>query len=126
MTRASIMSSNLRVVRSFKEEAEFGRKLTNAERALLEPNPASSTEQATPVEEEAAEKKSAAAVLVDIAMERYNFGCTEEGEAFATPKHGGHIARMLRGGRSSLRAELSSAYRKETGRIAPQQALADA
>ncbi|WP_200329615.1 hypothetical protein [Leucobacter sp. L43] len=75
---------------------------------------------------EEAEKKSAAAILVDLAMERYDFASTPEGEAFAIPRPGGHVVRMLRGGRASLRAELSSTYRKKTGRIAPQQALADA
>ena len=78
------------------------------------------------IEDTESEKKSAAAALVDIALERYEFGCTPEGDAFAIPLPGGHVVRMLRGGRSSLRAELSKDYRKKTGKIAPQQALADA
>lgn len=71
-------------------------------------------------------KRSAAALLVDLALERYRFGVTPEGEAFAVPTAGGHVVRMLRGGRFSLRAELAALYRKVTGRIAAQQALADA
>jgi hypothetical protein len=72
------------------------------------------------------ERKSAAAVLVELAMDRYGFGCTTNGEPFAVPKTGGNIVRMLRGGRSSLRAELAQNYQHQTGLIAGQQALADA
>ncbi len=71
-------------------------------------------------------KKSAAMVLVDLALARYRFGCTPEGEAFGVPLAGGHVVRLLRGSRTSLRAELASLYRKHTGKIAAQQALADA
>lgn len=71
-------------------------------------------------------KKSAAGLLVDLAMERYRFGCSDKGECFAVPAGGGHVVRQLRGGRSSLRAELAKVYRHKTGRTAPQQALADA
>lgn len=71
-------------------------------------------------------KRSAAAVLVDLALERYRFGCTPDGEPFGVPLDGGHVVRLLRGSRTSLRAELASLYRKKTGRIAAQQALADA
>ncbi|MBA8810289.1 ATP-binding protein [Promicromonospora sukumoe] len=72
------------------------------------------------------ERKSAAAVLVELAQDRYGFGCTTDGEPFAVPKTGGNIVRMLRGGRSSLRAELAQNYQRQTGLIAGQQALADA
>ncbi|WP_166845091.1 ATP-binding protein [Isoptericola sp. BMS4] len=71
-------------------------------------------------------KKSAAAVLVDLAMERYDLGCTPDGEAYAIPQTSANVVRMLRGGRSSLRAELAKTYRSRTGAIAGQQALADA
>lgn len=71
-------------------------------------------------------KPSSAAQLVDIALNRFRFGCSGTGECFAVPAAGGHVVRQLRGGRSSLRAELAKAYRHKTGRIAPQQALADA
>ncbi|WP_344401194.1 hypothetical protein, partial [Promicromonospora sukumoe] len=71
-------------------------------------------------------QKTAAAVLVDLALKRYDLGCTPDGDAYAVPRTGGNVVRMLRGGRSSLRAELAKAYRQQTGAIAGQQALADA
>ncbi|WP_129782910.1 ATP-binding protein [Promicromonospora panici] len=74
----------------------------------------------------APEKKTAASVLVDLALQRYDLGCTPDGDAYAVPRTGGNVVRMLRGGRSSLRAELAKAYRQQTGAIAGQQALADA
>lgn len=74
----------------------------------------------------APEKKTAASVLVDLALERYDLGCTPDGDAYAVPRTGGNVVRMLRGGRSSLRGELAKAYRERTGAIAGQQALADA
>lgn len=76
-------------------------------------------------DEDKPEKKSAAAVLVDLAMERYRLGVTLEGEPFGVAE-GGHVIRPLRGGKGSLRAELAAAYRRETGRVAAQQAVADA
>lgn len=69
-------------------------------------------------------KKSAAAILVELAQQRYRFGVTDAGEPFAVTD--GHLVRMLRGGRTSLRAELAKAYRTATGRVPAQQALADA
>jgi hypothetical protein len=45
---------------------------------------------------------------------------------FAVPQAGANVVRMLRGGRSSLRAELAKIYQRRTGAIAGQQALADA
>lgn len=68
---------------------------------------------------------SAAAALVDLAMKRYRLGVTPEGEAFGV-RNGCHVIRQLRGGRGSLRAELSKLYRRMTGKVAAQQALADA
>jgi hypothetical protein len=70
-------------------------------------------------------KPSAASQLVELALERYEFGRTEEGQQYAV-KPGGHVVRMLRGGKNSLRAEMSTAYFKKYGKAAPQQALADA
>lgn len=71
-------------------------------------------------------KRSVAAVLVDLALERYTFGCSPDGEAFAVSLPDGHVVRMLKGGQVSLRSELASAYRRSTGKVAGQQALADA
>lgn len=77
---------------------------------------------------------SASATLVRLALEAYRLGCTETGEPFAVPRapsssgrnRSTHVARLLRGGRRSFRAELSAAYRRVTGNPAPQQALTDA
>jgi hypothetical protein len=71
------------------------------------------------------EKKSASTLLVELALDRYQFGCTEDGQPFAI-RPGGHVVRMLRGGQKSLRAELSQAYYWRHRKAAPQQALADA
>jgi hypothetical protein len=71
------------------------------------------------------DKKSASTLLVELALERYRFGCTEDGQPFAV-KPGGHVVRMLRGAKNSLRAELSQAYYWRHHKAAPQQALADA
>src|SRR5215211_6653947 len=70
-------------------------------------------------------KKSASTLLVELALKRYGFACTKDGQPFAV-KPGGHVVRMLRGGKNSLRAELSQAYYRLHGKAAPQQALADA
>jgi hypothetical protein len=71
-------------------------------------------------------KKSAATVLVDLAVELYEFGCSSEGEPYAVPRSGPKVIAMLRGGRSSLRAQLARRYFARTRKAAPQQALADA
>jgi hypothetical protein len=71
-------------------------------------------------------RKSTADRLVDLAVERYEFGCTEDREPYALDANAGHVVRMLRGGKLSMRAELASLYRKKFGKVAPQQALADA
>jgi hypothetical protein len=69
--------------------------------------------------------KSASTLLVELALDRYEFGCTEDGKPFAV-RPGGHVVRMLRGGKNSLRAELSQAYYWRYRKAPPQQALADA
>jgi hypothetical protein len=75
--------------------------------------------------EASSEKKSISTLLVELALNRYVFGCTEDGQPFAV-KPGGHVVRMLRGGKTSLRAELSKAYYRLHRKTAPQQALANA
>lgn len=72
------------------------------------------------------ERKSAATQLVGIATELYDFGVSDAGETFAVPKAGPRVLFMLRGGKSSLRAQLSREFFTRTGKAAPQQALADA
>jgi hypothetical protein len=70
-------------------------------------------------------KLSAASQLVEMALDRYHFGVTEDGQPYAV-KPGRHVVRMLRGGKNSLRAELSQAFYQKYKKAAPQQALADA
>jgi hypothetical protein len=71
------------------------------------------------------DKKSAATLLVELALDQYQFGCTEDGKPFAI-RPGQNVVRMLRGGKNSLRAELSQAYYWRYRKAPPQQALADA
>ncbi len=71
-------------------------------------------------------KARAADQLVELANARYHFGRATTGEPFAVPRFGPYIARMLRGGGQSLRAELAAAYTAELGRVPAASALADA
>lgn len=77
-------------------------------------------------EDDKPQRKSAATMLVSLALDRYRLGVSTDDEPFAVPTRGPRVVRLLRGGRGSLRAELASAYFADTGRAAPQQALADA
>lgn len=85
----------------------------------------SEPETAKPAPEEEP-RKSAATALVELALESYRMAVSIDGEAVAVPLVGPQTVRSLRGGRMGLRAELARAYRRSTGRVAPQQALADA
>ncbi len=76
--------------------------------------------------EERAPKKSQATLLVELACARYHLGLSEEGEPFAVDRNGPNVALMLRGGRSSLRANLAKTYMRNTGKAASAGALADA
>jgi hypothetical protein len=71
-------------------------------------------------------KTSAATRLVQMAQERFTLGVTTTGEAYAVPAGGPNVARVLRGGRRSLRAELARIHYEETRTAANAQALADA
>jgi energy-coupling factor transporter ATP-binding protein EcfA2 len=73
-----------------------------------------------------AAKDSTSTVLVGLALERYRLGLSADDEAFAVALDGPRIVRPLRGGKGSLRAELADAYYAQTGKVAAQQALADA
>jgi hypothetical protein len=77
-------------------------------------------------EEKDSKPPSVATQLVDIAERMYTFGISDVGETYAISRSGPRVVLLLRGGRQSLRAELSREYRKATGKVAPQQALADA
>lgn len=68
---------------------------------------------------------SVADQLRDLAAERYTFGCSAEGDLYALPIDGPPVARMLRGGRRSMRAELAAAYAERVGKAPSATALAD-
>ncbi len=69
---------------------------------------------------------SAATLLVQLAQSKYQLGISTDGEPFGVPTSGARIVRLLRAGKTGLRAELAREYRQVTGKVAPQQALADA
>jgi hypothetical protein len=71
-------------------------------------------------------KKSAATILVEIAEELYEFGISDSDETYAVPRSGPKVVLMLRGGKTSLRGQLARLYRQRKGKVAGQQALADA
>ncbi len=68
---------------------------------------------------------SQAEVLAGMARRSYSFHTTPDGEPFALPLGGPRVARLLRGGRAGLRAELSAAYLTEYRRPPSSNALAD-
>jgi hypothetical protein len=72
--------------------------------------------------------ESTATELVSIAAARYELGTSTMGEPFAVarPGHGPYLARMLRGGQASLRAELAAVYADTHQRAPSSSALADA
>lgn len=69
---------------------------------------------------------SASQVLVAMALDHYALGVSDTEEPFAVRQDAPHLALLLRGGRTGLRAELASRYFDSEGRAAPAQALADA
>ncbi|MFD9691316.1 ATP-binding protein [Kitasatospora sp. NPDC059088] len=73
-------------------------------------------------------QESQADQLIRMAAQRYEFGNSEDGDLFAVPRdgYGPRIARLLRGGRISLRAELARLYFEAQGKAASSSALADA
>ena len=71
-------------------------------------------------------RPSQATQLVEMARTKYTFAGDETGAPFAVARHGPNVARMLRGGRDSLRAELAHLYAAEHGRVPSASALTDA
>lgn len=69
---------------------------------------------------------SQATDLVALAEDRYEVGCSDSGEPFAVPIEGPYVARPLRGGQQSLRAELAYAFIAEHDKAPSSSALADA
>ncbi|MBF6606511.1 MAG: hypothetical protein IVW53_13135 [Chloroflexi bacterium] len=71
-------------------------------------------------------KRSAADLIVELAMDRYDLARAEDGEPFAVERAGPNVARMFRGGRASLRATLAAIFADQFGKVPPAQALVDA
>lgn len=71
------------------------------------------------------QKTSAADLLLNAALEEYRVGRSTTGEPYAVPINGPYVARRLRGGRDSLRAELAANYARANRKAAPAQAIAD-
>ncbi len=72
------------------------------------------------------EKDSQALLLVRLAIDHYQLGRAEDDEPFATPIAGPKIVRLMRGGRSSLRADLGRRFYADHGKVPSSSALADA
>lgn len=79
-----------------------------------------------PGDDEPAEKATQSQRLVALAVGRYRFAMTTSGEPFAVARDGANLARMLRGGGDSLRAELARAHYQAHGKPPTASALADA
>jgi len=77
-------------------------------------------------ESDGKKKRSQASELVDLAVEMFRIGVASSGEPFAVPRDGPLVARMLRGGRDSLRAHLAAMYAASHDRAPSASALADA
>jgi len=76
---------------------------------------------------EAGRGPSQATMLRRLALGRYRFGCAPDGTPFAVPLVGPRVARSLRGGKTSMRAELAKLYARAYGGNVPSaSALADA
>ena len=71
-------------------------------------------------------RHSQATTLVEMSLQKYEFGISTTGETFAISKTGPRLVAMLRGSRTSLRGQLAKEYFREYHRAASQQALADA
>ncbi|MGK5171832.1 hypothetical protein [Geodermatophilus sp. CPCC 205761] len=92
----------------------------------LEVSTATEQQVAAGATREPDERKSAATMLVEIAEELYDFGISADGDTFGVPRSGPKLVRMVRGGGTSLRAQLAREHFRRLGRTASQQALTDA
>ena len=63
-------------------------------------------------------KELAATALVKIAEELYDFCVSDAGQPFGIPRSGPKVLQMLRGGKTSLRSQLSRHYFRKTGKAA--------
>lgn len=84
------------------------------------------TRQQQPADDTERPKRSAGDLIVELALERFELARADDGEPFAIERGGPNVARMFRGGRSSLRALLAAIYADRIGKVPPAQSLADA
>ena len=77
-------------------------------------------------EREHQRSQSAAAALVEMACDDYTLGVTDTGEPYGTHCDTPHLALMLRGGKTGLRAEMARRFWDAYETPAPQQAISDA
>jgi hypothetical protein len=92
----------------------------NSSTAQPDLSPSAVTEPATPT------KRSAADLIVQLALERYDLARATDGEPFAIDRAGPNVALMFRRGRASLRASLAATFAETFGKVPPAQALVDA
>ena len=100
------------------EESDLTAILAEA-KEVRQPDAEADTEEAGHTAEcdKKAPKASAATVLVKIAEELYDLGTSGDGEPFGVPRSGAKVVQMLRGGKMSLRSQLSREYFRRTGRV---------
>lgn len=82
--------------------------------------------QEKPADEDTGGKKSQATTIVEMAMDTFDFAATPKGDAFAVRKGAAPIALSFRGGRRSLKAELSKMYAEQHESVPNSSALTDA
>ena len=72
------------------------------------------------------DKKPIADQIVDLALNHYRLGISDQGDAFAVRRSGPLVAAMFKGGVSSLRMQLSSLFHRMTDKVPNASALGDA
>lgn len=71
-------------------------------------------------------RRTQADLLVQLALDGYDFGVSRTGDPFGVSKSGPRIARLMRGTAQSIRADLAKQYYLAHGRAPSSTALADA
>lgn len=110
--------------KDFTDHVQNGHTVAELVAVTLDATETPTSQKAEP--EQKPERRSVAAQLVDLAQEHYELGMSDDEEPFGARKSARHIAMMLRGGRTGLRAELARRHFEATSQVAAQQALADA
>ncbi|MBI3213169.1 MAG: hypothetical protein HYZ38_05075 [Mycobacterium sp.] len=77
-------------------------------------------------EDDKSARRSVASQLVDMGRSAYTLGVTDSDDPYGVSNDHPHLAMMLRGGKTGLRAELARQYFDAHNSVPSQQALADA